>query len=279
MSFKDILVHVDATAHSDGRVALAAEMARRHGAHLTGLYAVAPEQVNPVGPSEAKYGASAALAASRSHPAAERAKAHFDETIERAGIKGEWRMVTGLAEEAVPLHARCADLVIVGQSDPDDKTDAGSLVAARTVLTSGRPVLAVPYAGKYESIGANVVVAWNDTAEAARALNDALPILARADSVTVLAVNPHGAPAEAGGTGGAADIALHLARHGVKAQAARIETHEISVGDMILNRAFDLGADLLVTGAYGHSQLREAIFGGVTRALFDHMTVPVFLSH
>jgi nucleotide-binding universal stress UspA family protein len=145
-------------------------------------------------------------------------------------------------------------------------------------MTSGRPLLVVPFAGSYEAVGHNVLVGWNGSGEAARAINDALPLLKQAKKVTVLAINPrHGI----GGDGDvpAADIALHLARHGVTAEAAHTIASDISEGDALLSYAADLGVDLLVCGMYGHSPLRERAFGGVTRSLLTEMTVPVLMSH
>jgi nucleotide-binding universal stress UspA family protein len=127
-------------------------------------------------------------------------------------------------------------------------------------------------------MGRNVLVAWNGSREATRAVNDALPILERAEKVTVLAVNPR----KGGGDHGdipSADIALHLARHGVKAEASQTVSNELEVGDTILSRLADFGSDLVVMGAYGHSRMRELLMGGVTRELLQHMTVPVLLSH
>jgi nucleotide-binding universal stress UspA family protein len=136
----------------------------------------------------------------------------------------------------------------------------------------------VPYAGRFESLGKRVLVGWNAGREAARAVQDALPLLMAAESVTVLTVNPEiglGGHGEEPG----ADIALHLARHGVRVTVEHMTAPEISAGDVILNRAFELSADLLVIGAYGHSRLREMVLGGVTRSLLQQMTVPVLMSH
>ncbi|MBN8909554.1 MAG: universal stress protein, partial [Rhodospirillales bacterium] len=121
-------------------------------------------------------------------------------------------------------------------------------------------------------------VAWNASREAARAVNDALPLLEGAKLVTVVAINPRQG---IGGHGDvpAADIVLHLARHGVKAEAAHTVANDISDGEALLSYAADLGVDLIVAGAYGHSRAREMVFGGVTRTLLSEMTVPVFLSH
>jgi nucleotide-binding universal stress UspA family protein len=146
------------------------------------------------------------------------------------------------------------------------------------LLASGRPLLAVPYAGQFERVGDRVLVAWNASREATRAVNDALPLLRGATIVTVLAVNPkHGI--EGHGDVPAADIVLHLARHGVKAEAAHTIANDISEGDALLSYAADLGADLIVAGGYGHSRARETVFGGVTRTLLEEMTVPMLLSH
>src|SRR3954454_13493204 len=146
------------------------------------------------------------------------------------------------------------------------------------MLSSGRPVLAVPYAGQFERVGERVLVAWNASRESTRAVNDALPLLRGAKVVTILAVNPRQG-IEGHGDVPAADIALHLARHGVKAEAAHTVAKDISEGDALLSYAADIGADLIVAGAYGHSRARELVFGGVTRTLIAEMTAPVLLSH
>ena len=136
----------------------------------------------------------------------------------------------------------------------------------------------MPYAGRFDTVGSHVLVAWNATREAARAVNDAMPILQKAEKVTVLSVNPPSE--EAGGPAWpAADIALHLARHGVTAEASSTVSLEIDVGNAILSRAADFGSDLIVMGGYGHSRQREFILGGVTRTLLQHMTVPVIMAH
>ncbi len=145
-------------------------------------------------------------------------------------------------------------------------------------FASGRPVLVVPYAGHFESVGGRVLIGWNATREAARAVNDAMPLLAIADAVTVLTIDPRAGP-DAHGELPGADISLHLARHGVKADIERTVSADIPVGDVLLSRAADLGAELLVTGAYGHSRVRELLLGGATRALLRSMTVPVLMSH
>ncbi len=175
------------------------------------------------------------------------------------------------------LHARHADIAILGQNDPDHPPVAPHL-SESVLLGAGRPVIVVPYAGSFDTVCGTVLVAWNTTREAARALNDAMPILARAKKVTVLSINPPsgemGRPVWPG-----ADISLHLARHGATAEASSTVSGDIDAGNTILSRAADFGADLIVMGGYGHSRQREFLLGGVTRTLLQHMTVPVLMSH
>jgi nucleotide-binding universal stress UspA family protein len=146
------------------------------------------------------------------------------------------------------------------------------------VLESGRPVVVIPFIGASQPIGKRVMVAWNASREAVRAVNDAMPLLVEADTVEVLAINP-----PAGDTGDGdipcADICLHLARHGINAVAQSMQAADIKAGDLLLSRAADQGVDLIVMGAYGHSRFREIVLSGVSRHLFKHMTVPVLFSH
>lgn len=285
MALKDILVHLDASPRGAVRLALAAELATRHGAHLTALYGI--ELPSPA----LFYGDPSGLADVRlieemmdkmretARAAARPVEASFTERLRRDGIEGEWRLIEDSLAETVALHARYADLAIVGQHDPDDSSSTSDAqVAASTLLSSGRPVLIVPYIGSVANLGQTVLIGWKSSREAARALNDALPLLQQARSVTVLAINPEEG---IGGDGDvpAADIALHLARHGVKATAAHTTAKEIDEGNALLNFADDIGADLIVAGGYGHSRAREFLFGGATRTLLTTMTVPVLMSH
>ena len=161
---------------------------------------------------------------------------------------------------------------------PDDGQPSAQAILEATLFSSGRPVLAIPYAGRFETLGRRVLVGWNASREASRAVNDALPLLAGASSVVVTAVNPRRG-LDGHGEEPGADIALHLARHGLKVEVEHTVAPEIEAGELLLNRAAELSSDLLVVGAYGHSRLRETILGGVTRTLLKQMTVPVLLSH
>lgn len=279
MALKDILVHLDASPASASRLDIAVDLAQRHAAHLVGLF-VAEITLPPGIVGDPGGGAAMVLIDQMRETAladGAAVEATFRDRLRREGLGGEWRMVEGMGTEIVPLHARYADLLILGQQDPDGPGTTG-LVLEAALFGAGRPVLAVPYAGRFRAVGRRVLVAWNASRESARALADAMPLIAGADSTTVLAVNPRR------GIGGhgeepAADIALHLARHGLRVTAEQIVAPEVEDGEALLNAAAERNADLLVMGAYGHSRLREMVMGGVTRTLLRSMTLPVLLSH
>lgn len=282
MRLKDILVHLDGSERSDERLRLAVDLARRHGAHLSGLYVV--DLVLPVGFAGGFGDGGAAIGPmlerlrEEAMATASEVETRFRELTRREGIEGEWRLAEGISAELVALHARYADLVLVGQQDPEGEQPAASVIIERVLFTAGRPVLIVPFAGRFGTAGRRVLVGWNAGREATRAVHDALPLLLDAEEVTVLSVNPRGGPDGHGDVPGA-DIALHLARHGVKVEATRTVSEEVGEGDVLLNQAADMMADLLVMGAYGHSRVREFVTGGVTRTILQRMTLPVLMSH
>jgi len=282
MALKDILVHLDTTTRCAVRLEAAARLAVQNGAHLTGLHVIDIPSANYF------YGAAMPFVPANPEEIVERIRAEateaaapveaaFRDCVRRNAIAGEWRMLEGTPHTTVALHARYADLTVVGQPNPDER-QADDAVTLTTVMTSGRPVLAIPFAGDFPIIGEHVLIAWNASREAARAVNDALPLLTGAKQVTILAINPQRGLAGQGDVP-AADIALHLTRHGVKAEAAHTVARDISDGEALLSYAADIGADLIVAGAYGHSRARELVFGGVTRTLIAEMTAPVLLSH
>jgi nucleotide-binding universal stress UspA family protein len=208
---------------------------------------------------------------------ARQAEARFHERARRHGVRAEWRVDEGDVVGAVKLHARYADLTIVGQGlDLKDAPGELAVLPQELALGVGRPVLVVPRYGAFERVGERVLIAWNGSREATRAVHDAIPILKEATRVTVLSIDPDGEPQPRTPS---ADIALHLARHGIAGEAASTSSVDIEVGDVLLSRAADLGADLIVMGAYGHSRVREMVLGGATRHLLQHMTVPVLMSH
>jgi len=278
MTLKNLLVHLDDRPACAGRLAAAIDMARAYEAHLTGLY-VAIEPVLPGGVGGEVPLQFLAVLEEETKERAKAVLAQFAETVEKNGLTADGRSARGTAMAAsdiVSLHARYADLIILGQPEAEPSRDVDGHLAENVILSAGRPALVVPYIGAGKSLGRRVLVAWDAGREAARAVNDALPFLQRADKVDVLVMNPHKGNH---GPEPGADIALHLARHGVKAEAQHMNADDLSIANALLSRLVDLDIDLLVMGAYGHSRLREWVLGGVTREIFQQMTVPVLMSH
>jgi nucleotide-binding universal stress UspA family protein len=274
VSYKTIVVHLDADARRTERLELACALAAGFDAHLVGEFAVEEAGV----PAYALVEGAAIVVQQyqrwRERSEAE-AKREFQEKVRRHGLgKAEWRASSFDAVSALRLSGRYADLLVIGQRDPEQLRGYSP---EEVVLEAGRPVLVVPYAGRFATLGKRVLVAWNASREAARAVTDALPLLERAQHVEIVAFDPHTTDGDHGEEPGA-DIALFLARHGVKATAAQ-QHASIDVGEQILSRAADADADLIVMGAYGHSRARELVLGGATRTIFASMTVPVLLSH
>ncbi len=275
MALKDILVVVDDGEAAAHRVAYAAQLADQRDAHLTGLYVTAapniPAYVMAQLPEEAR-----AIQVEEAKNRLEAARNLFEQSVEQAGLKSrsEWMAEKGVPAERVALLGRYADLVVAGQDEPEP-AGIGHVSAAELVLAGGRPVLVVPYTFRDNGVGRHVLVAWNGSREAARAVADAMPILEAADRVSVLAVDPGDALGDIPG----ADIAHHLARHGISVEASRIGSQGLDPADVLLNRVADLSADMIVMGAYGRSRLRELVLGGVTHDILRHMTVPVLMSH
>lgn len=277
MTLKDILVHVDDGTASAARLETAIALAKDHGAHLIGVYVMVlpelPAYVAAQMPADLIQAQYTAL-----KEAAAKARDAFEAATSKAGLtSAEFRSGEGDPVDVLALHARYCDLAVVGQRDPEE--GGASDMPDRLILSLGRPVLVVPYAGKTDVTGAKAMVAWDASRLAARAVNDALPVLSRASSVAVMAVNPDEAE-EGHGDIPSADICAHLARHGVKAEAQHVQSDgTVGIGDMLLSRAADEGVGMIVMGAYGHARWRELVLGGVTRHLLEHMTVPVLMSH
>ena len=296
-ALRDIVVVLDNSTPSEIRLATAVALAQQHDAHLTGLSALdlltpARPVVQPRGNPDVdalpasqlmNWGAVLPLdypeADTQRAEAAERIEAAFRERLRFSGLQGNWRLASGKVSETVVCQARHADLVILGQVDPaHPPPPAGRQLVEDVLMTSGRPILVVPYIGRFETFDTKILVGWNNSREAARAVNDAIPLLAKATSVTILEANPIGRkPATDDAT--SADIIRHLARHGISADTARTAMANISASDVLLSYAADVSANMLVVGGYGHSRLREFMLGGVTRELLQHMTLPVLMSH
>jgi nucleotide-binding universal stress UspA family protein len=275
MGFRTILVHVDTGPSASKRLKLSAELAARFEAHIVGLYVRRPFQApafSDAGPAmDSLY---------RTYENAVKADeaiatAAFRDIVGNTNPAAEWRVADGLAEEVVAAHARYADLVIVGQAEPDGSTTTTPADLAETVGMAGeRPVLIVPHIGVTKPPGRTVLLCWNGSREVARAATGALPILKQAGRVIVLLIDPEEDPAGPG-----VRVAAWLARHGVEAVVKLDTAGGSDIGEIILSRAADQDADLIVMGLYGHSRVREWVLGGASRTLLASMTVPLLVAH
>lgn len=275
MALKSILVHVTDSDEAKARTEAAFALAMEHDAHLTGL-GVRPVAQIP-GFAVSRIPEAVLRDVEGRQDAADKAsRAIFEDAAQRAGWsdRSGWQQGNGYPSDVVGLHARYADLTVIGQKPLSGADNAEEGFADLLVMRSGRPVLVFPYVGAQAAIGKHVVVAWNASREAARAIGDAMPILEKSEKVDILSIEPEGIGDLPG-----ADIAQHLARHGINADAKRSAANKIDAGDVLLNFVSDSGADLVVMGAYGHSRVREMVLGGVTRHMLEHMTVPVLMSH
>lgn len=280
MGYRSILVHVDDSEQSDRRLAVAARLARNFHGELAGTYLVATREMTPF-TSAVLPDAVVANRLRETGEAQSRAEARFRAAAARENLAAVgWSAPAGKALEQAVLHARYADLAVVGQPMADDPDAAfGNELVHAMLLSSGRPVLLVPHFGEFPVIGHNVLVAWKESREAARAVNDALPFLKRARNVYVLTAG--GAQAEESPDEDLSDlgIASFLARHDIEAKIRQDVVDDIDVGNLLLSRAADLGVDLIVMGGYTRPRLSEAVLGGVTRLMLQAMTVPVLMSH
>jgi nucleotide-binding universal stress UspA family protein len=202
-------------------------------------------------------------------------RGQFDNVVRRHGIRSEWRSLPYLSSE-VAVHAYYADLVVIARPESPGRTAAPPGLAESLVLSSGRPIIVFPPRGKVSGVR-RILLAWNATRESIRAVGDALPLLVKAEAVEVLVVD-HQRRAEGHGQEPGADIARHLAHHGAQVEVTRLSSGGKSVGRLLLSQAAAFGADLLVMGAYGHTQLREWMFGSVTRTVLYEADLPVLMS-
>jgi nucleotide-binding universal stress UspA family protein len=277
---------LNGSPRDDALLTVALSLARRDDAHLTGLCPL--EILLPSDMSFALGGYPdlwaipefAQQIESEAKAKAALIEENFRDHVRRAGIRADWVFDKGPLISVVVHRAQTADLLIMGQADPENQPSAAARTLIEDVLiASGRPLLLVPYAGQFETVGKTVLVGWTRTRESARAVHDALPLIDPSATVTVLTVEA-ARPAPNVHTLPTAEIAEHLARYGLAVSAARtVVTDGLTPADALLDYASDIGADMLVVGGYGHSRTREMILGGVTRDLLRHMTVPVLMSH
>lgn len=276
MSLNDIVVYVDSAEATEARVDFAVALAKDHGAHLRGI-AFAPTAILPL------YGADVGLADMSEvlegvKAQGEAALHAFKVRAEAAGVSVEGRLMQGMSEE-FPRDFACAarhvDLAIIGQPRNGDPLLGQYALVERCLFASGRPVIIVPAAPEKIAVTGTVVAAWDGSAEAARAFNDALTFLKRPSRVVLLV----GVAGEGGEPPEVDDMMAHLKRRGVAAEVVRFSTGEGDIGKTILAKAKELHADMIVMGAFHHSRWREFILGGVTLTMLEEATIPLLMAH
>ena len=264
MSIKDILLHLDNSSACEQRIDAAIYIARQQDALLTGLSLVTFDYYQPhyLHTDEKVAAAGAMLAAKASAAAVEARHRRIESCVAGVGV-----------HELLVSAAHCSDLVIVGQeSRRTGRTDG---FIEHLVAGGGRPVLIIPAVGSFDAVGTHVLVAWRNGREAARALHDALPILEKAELVTLLAVSS----GEETGQDQWEAVLEHLLSHGIQARLEQQPVTSASLAESLLNRACDGGYDLLVMGAHSPGLRRGSQLGAVAGQILREMTIPVLMSH
>lgn len=277
-SWRDIAVFLDATAEGERIGRHAAALAQGHNAHLIGVYSVVHTRVD----SAASYVRGAAVAAvNRQQIEADEQKAlatarHFGDLTREYQIGSELRIVwRDSALDEGFLRTLHADLIVASHPKPADLP--GSWSAERLLLSTGIPVLLVPDSWNGETIGANVLIAWNRSREARRAVADAVPFIDNAAKVTILTIDSDHDPEDDTGDPGS-NLLQRLGRHGVNAEMAEVASEGRPIAEAILDEAAARAADLVVMGAYSHPRMAEILFGGVTRSLMAQTHLPLLMS-
>ena len=270
MKFKDILVHIDNSPQCANRLGLAIQLAREHGALLTGLYVVIHPPYAP--------------RAERMRDDETQAQAMFARLTASSGIDTEWFSAdwgtVGVSMvEVINFYAHTKDLVVVGQTDPSVQPwDVPADLPQQIVMGAGRPVLVVPYSGNFASVGKRAIVAWKSGRVSARAVNDALPFLVNSQEVFVISI---GAPGEfkKDDTGSTASIRVNLQRHGISVKEDHIVMQSIPIANLLMTYAWENSCDLIVMGVFPQKSRGKTDLGPVAKDFFEHMTLPVLMSH
>lgn len=283
MSYKTLLVYLDDAAQIDERVRLAASLAKAHGAHLVGTAITGIPRNMAATWAKGIGGDKVATYLGTLHRSIARTVHDFESMVQDAGVSSfEGQLVEDIEEDGLTRWARYADLVIVSQTNPQDTVSSRvPHLAEYVAISSGAPILVLPYTGQFRTPGQHVLIAWNGSAQAVRAVKSAMPVLQRAAKVDV-AIFSASSDTESDLAFTENRITAFLARHGVQANVirqARDEECNVDVGDLLLSMTADIDADLLVMGCYGHTRLKEILLGGVTRTILRSMTLPVLMAH
>jgi len=279
MTYRSLLVLLDSSPLGDTRTQVAIGLAKAFESHLVGLAPTGLVDMPVATQNAASLAEYTTLAWNTLRAEAAQSVERFRDACRSAGLKSFEALADdeGRARSLI-THALCSDLTLLTQADPASADGRATReMVEQVVMHSARPTLVLPYAGRFESVGRNVMVAWNNSREAARAVTDALPFLRRATSVQVVSWD------ETRGSEDTLPQSLDSLERWLNWQGVSAEVHvektSIHVCEAMLSRAADLSADLIVMGAYGHARWSERILGGATRGLLDAMTVPVLMSH
>lgn len=277
-SFAQLLVQLDASPQAAQRLEAARRIGQSQGAAVTALYAVTPRLMELAFAPEVGPDIAAALR-DIDDEMRNRARTSFEQSLASPGVHVTWAEFPDLpVMAAFAQQALYADLLVLGQHDPSGTPSSGlpSDFAETVMATSGKPALILPYIGSLSTvIGETIVVAWKPTREAARAVRAAMPLLQRARRVVILSGSGNDERRE----GGLLDLNGYLKLYGVEATWHHQNGESEELGELLLSRAFDLEADLLVMGCYGHSRAREWVMGGTSRTVLRSMTLPVLMAH
>jgi nucleotide-binding universal stress UspA family protein len=284
MSLHTVLVHVDQSRHAPARIHAAARLARAHGAHLTGAAMMGVSRAIFPNGYAARPGS---LSAACFDPLVENARtalSRFEAIASEHGVPHDTRLVPDETDDGLALLSRFADLVVVSQDDPAESTSDHVLaIPDYVIINSPRPVVVVPRADTPPAAdpGRRILLAWDGSREAAAAMGAALPLLRRAEAVTVAMLSgPSMGVDECRAQ--QAELAGFLGRHQVRPAIIVREhagSHGGDIGRALLSMADELSADLLVMGCYGHSRLRELCLGGASRTVLAETRIPVLLAH
>jgi nucleotide-binding universal stress UspA family protein len=278
MGLNDIVVYVDSSEATKARVGFAVALAKEHGAHLIGI-AFAPTALLPLYGADVGFADMSEVMASVRTQGANALRA-FEARANADGVSVEAELMQGMSEEFPHDFAHAArhvDLAILGQPRDGDPLIGQYALVERCLFASGRPVIIVPALTDKPSLEGTIVAAWDGSAEAARAINDALTFLKPASRVVLVVGVMSGQDDEQAPQ--TDDMMAHLKRHGVTAEALRVKAGEGDIGRLLLSTAKSLDADLMVMGAFHHSRWREFILGGVTLTVLEEATIPLFMAH
>ena len=279
MDFKNILLHLDHSSGCQNRLEIAFEMAKRFDGQITGLFVV-PDYVVP---SYVEAQISVDLITDVTEKAIARAKetlSGYEKLADDAGVEMDAHVVEGQVIPILREHTKYADLLMLGQDQPDDPDNASYGLADALLFEGACACMVVPHSGKLAAPGKRVLLTWNASRESARAMREAMPLLERAETVVVLSSEPDDSEVDiARGHPHAEELARFLKSHGIESVSSGMADVDMSASEAIIGQAAEMNADMIVMGAYGHARLREIILGGVTRDLLKQAPVPLFLAH